>query len=126
MYNSKYVIPGIIVFVVLFTSPFWLNLASAKYEKPELKYPEGIKECIEPVEFMRAEHMHLLNQWRDQVVREHNRVYTASNGKQYNISLQNECMKCHSNKEEFCDKCHETNSVSPYCWDCHLAPKGNE
>ena len=36
------------------------------------------------------------------------------------------CMKCHANKAEFCDKCHNSNSVSPYCWDCHVAPKGNE
>ena len=35
-------------------------------------------------------------------------------------------LACHKNKEQFCDKCHNSNSVDPYCWDCHVAPKGNE
>jgi len=32
-------------------------------------------------------------------------------------------MKCHSNKKEFCDKCHNYMAVVPYCWSCHIAPK---
>jgi hypothetical protein len=32
-------------------------------------------------------------------------------------------MKCHDNKEEFCDKCHLYAGVTPYCWDCHIDPK---
>ena len=47
----------------------------------------------------------------------------AANGKAYNMSLQNTCMKCHPNKSEFCDKCHNYTSVKPYCWDCHVEPK---
>jgi hypothetical protein len=39
------------------------------------------------------------------------------------MSLQNSCMKCHSNKKEFCDKCHNYVAVKPYCWSCHIAPK---
>lgn len=126
MYNAKYVIPGIIVFLAVFTFPFWANVGSASYVKPELKYPADATECIESKEFMQAEHMQMLNTWRDEVVRNGNRIYTASNGKEWNMSLQNTCMKCHANKEEFCDKCHDTNSVNPYCWDCHVAPRGNE
>lgn len=41
MYNSKYVIAGIILFVAIFTSPFWLNIFSAKYDYPELAKPVG-------------------------------------------------------------------------------------
>jgi hypothetical protein len=31
-------------------------------------------------------------------------------------------MACHTSKKEFCDRCHDYTSVTPYCWDCHLAP----
>ena len=64
MYNSKYVIAGIILFVAIFTSPFWLNIFSAKYDYPELAKPVGKNgetlECVEPKEWMRANHMSLL------------------------------------------------------------------
>ncbi|BFR48895.1 sulfate reduction electron transfer complex DsrMKJOP subunit DsrJ [Nitratidesulfovibrio sp. HK-II] len=126
MYNGKYIIPGIVIFVGLFTFPFWSNLLTPKYERPQLALPAGQKECIEPAEYMRAEHMHILDVWRDQALREGKRAYVASNGKVWDISLQNTCMKCHANKADFCDKCHNSNSVSPYCWDCHVAPRGNQ
>lgn len=126
MYNGKYIIPGIVIFVGLFTFPFWSNLLTPKYERPQLALPANQKECIEPAEYMRAEHMHILDVWRDQALREGKRAYVASNGKVWDISLQNTCMKCHANKADFCDKCHNSNSVSPYCWDCHVAPRGNQ
>ncbi len=126
MYNTKYVLLGLIVFLGLFTSPFWANLGSASYERPKLALPADQKECIESAEYMRAEHMQLLNVWRDEALREGKRSYVASNGKVWTISLQNTCMKCHTNKAEFCDKCHNSNSVNPYCWDCHVEPKGNQ
>ena len=53
------------------------------------------------------------------------KTYVASDGKKWQTSLQNTCMACHANKAEFCDKCHNANSVSPYCWDCHVEPQGN-
>jgi hypothetical protein len=65
----------------------------------------------------------MLNNWRDEVVREGNRLYVAADGKEYNMSLQNTCMNCHSNKSKFCDECHNYVAVKPYCWDCHIAPK---
>ncbi len=74
---------------------------------------------------MRAQHMRLLNEWRDKALREENRVYvSALNGRKWNISLQNTCTSsgCHSNYTEFCEKCHVANSVYPYCWTCHIIP----
>ncbi|MFV0421191.1 sulfate reduction electron transfer complex DsrMKJOP subunit DsrJ [Oleidesulfovibrio sp.] len=126
MYNSKYIIPGLLIFVGLVTFPFWVNLVSADYSRPELALPTDQKECIEPVDYMRTEHMNLLDTWRDKALREGKRTYTASNGKVWEASLQKTCMECHTNKAEFCDKCHVTNSVDPYCWDCHVAPRGNQ
>ncbi len=124
MYNAKYIIPGIIIFVVICTVPFWFNLASPAYVRPELVLPKDQKECVEPVEFMREEHMQLLIDWRDKALREGLRSYTATNGKVWEISLQNTCMSCHNDKAKFCDACHNSNSVDPYCWDCHVEPKG--
>ncbi len=129
IYNGGKILLGLIIFVALFASPFYLNMGKAtaklelKIDTPEIQKLAD-KKCVEPKEFMRAEHMQLLNDWRDEVVRNGNRLYTSrSNGKQYAISLQNTCMKCHSNKKEFCDKCHNYMAVKPYCWGCHIAPK---
>ena len=67
MYNAKAVILGILVFAVLFSTPFWANFGGTKdYKRPAIVLPQNEKECVEPVEFMRAEHMYLLNEWRDQ------------------------------------------------------------
>ncbi len=125
MYNAKYILPGILIFIGLVTAPFWLNVKTDEFKRPELALPVGEKECIEPAEFMRREHMQILNQWRDMALREEKREYVASNNKVWEVSLQNTCMKCHTNYDEFCDKCHVANSVSVYCWDCHILPKGN-
>ncbi len=127
MYNSKYVITAIILFVVVITAPFWINFGSDKYEYPKVSLPQGpgMEECIEDVQFMRSEHMALLNEWRDEALREGNRVYVSSTGKKWEISLQNTCMECHANYDDFCKKCHDTNSVDPYCWSCHIQPQGN-
>ncbi|MFH1674881.1 MAG: sulfate reduction electron transfer complex DsrMKJOP subunit DsrJ [Pseudomonadota bacterium] len=128
MYDKKVIIPGIVIFLWLFLLPFWYNMGKAtpppepKTDTPVIKKLTE-KKCIEDTAFMKTTHMQLLNDWRDSVVRERNRVHTASNGKQYEMSLQKECMNCHSNKSEFCDKCHDYVAVKPYCWDCHLEPK---
>lgn len=133
MYDGWKIIIGIIIFVALVTSPFYLAGKKAtakpdpKVDTPEiLKLPESERKCVEATEFMKTEHMKLLNQWRDWVVRDGDTIYTNAEGKKYTISLQNTCMKCHSNKTKFCDECHNYAAVSPYCWDCHITPKEKE
>jgi hypothetical protein len=88
------------------------------------------KQCVLSKEEMITGHMRLLNDWRTEVVRDGKRMYVASDGKSYEMSLQNECMKCHSNKSQFCDQCHNyaglEHGVDPYCWNCHIAPKENK
>ena len=116
---------GLGAFLVLALFPIWYNLGSGgSAGPPELRLPEGGGECVADTEFMRNEHMQLLMDWRDEVVRDNDRIYTAENGKQYYKSLSTTCMSCHDNKEEFCDKCHDFVGVEPYCWDCHVEPKG--
>ncbi len=123
MYNKGTIIPGLIIFVLIVTFPIWFNgLKAGTLPKPELP-PGGEKNCVMPVEYMRASHMQLLNEWRDNVLRDENRTVVTVDGKDYRKGLQMACMQCHSNKEKFCDNCHTYAAVKPYCWDCHLTPK---
>jgi hypothetical protein len=112
---------GLVVFAVLVTTPFWYGIASGKgHLRPELARPAQGTKCVEPVETMRASHMAMLNEWRDAVVRQNERVYVATDGARHPISLSGTCLKCHAEPEKFCDRCHSFSGVSPYCWDCHL------
>lgn len=123
MYNAKAVVTGIIIFVIIFCSPFWLSWIGLEYTKTGVILPFGETACIEDTEFMRANHMRLLDEWRDKALREENREYiSALNGKRWLISLQNTCIKCHNNYADFCERCHVANSVYPYCWSCHIIP----
>ncbi|MCE5241958.1 MAG: sulfate reduction electron transfer complex DsrMKJOP subunit DsrJ [Syntrophobacteraceae bacterium] len=135
IYNGNRIIPGLIIFLALVTFPLWYNMGKAA-PPPQPKIDTiaiqrmAQKQCIMPKEEMRTGHMQLLNDWRTSVVRDGQRVYVAADGKKYEMSLQNECMKCHSNKSQFCDQCHTYAGLStgstPYCWTCHVAPKENK
>ncbi len=135
LYNGGLIITGIVVFLALATFPFTYNIGKAN-AKPDIKLEPAIKkseelfgkkQCVEPKEWMRREHMVLLNHWRDAVVRDENRGYLRKDtGARFNMSLQNECMQCHSSKKNFCDQCHNYIAVKPFCWDCHIAPTEKE
>ena len=122
MYNKGTVIAGLAIFVLFVTFPIWYNgLDAGQLPKPELP-PGGEKECVAPADEMKDVHMQLLNDWRDTVLRDSDRVMVKVGGKEYRKGLQMACMECHSNKEKFCDTCHEYAAVQPTCWDCHLTP----
>ncbi|MCG8636100.1 MAG: sulfate reduction electron transfer complex DsrMKJOP subunit DsrJ, partial [Desulfobacterales bacterium] len=95
--------------------------------KPELVGKSAeTKKCVLDKYDMRANHMSLLDEWRDSVVRDANRTYTGANGHTFNMSLstgENSCLGCHEDKAKFCDSCHDYASVKPYCWECHTNPK---
>ncbi|MCP4599470.1 MAG: hypothetical protein GY847_02855 [Proteobacteria bacterium] len=125
MYDGGKIITGMIIFIALVTFPLWYTAASGQGGyKPEPKAPLAEKKCVESKEYMNAWHMDMLDTWRDEAVRDGNRTYTASDGKEHSKSLSLTCMKCHDDKEKFCDQCHNYIGVSPYCWDCHVEPKG--
>ena len=122
MSDKKYIILGLIIFAVIVTFPLWYNRGKAA-PAPELILTEkakAAKVCVRSTDYMKAEHMQLLDVWRDTVVRRGARIYVSPDGKEYNMSLSNTCLDCHSNKTEFCDRCHDYASVRPYCWDCHI------
>jgi hypothetical protein len=126
MNDKKWIVLGLAVFLVLFLSPFLYNLlikGAKAAPMPEVVLTEkakAAKQCVMSTEFMRTEHMQLLDAWRLKVVRDGLRDFTNTEGKTFSMSLSNTCMDCHSNKVEFCDRCHNYASVKPYCWDCHI------
>lgn len=123
MYNKGTIIPGLVIFVLIVTSPLWLNAFMTGSTVPKVELPPGGEtKCVASAAEMRANHMVLLNEWRDDVLRDGNRVSIMVDGKMYRKGLQMACMECHTSKEKFCDTCHEYASVKPYCWDCHLTP----
>ena len=90
---------------------------------PEPKIDTDATQCVMPRDYMRASHMDLLDEWRDDVVREED-PWHVYDGKRHKKSLVGRCMSGQSNKVEFCDQCHDYVGVEPSCWDCHNAPRG--
>ena len=126
MYNKGKIIFGLVIFAVFFTSPFLYGflVKSGPAPEPELSPKAKLaKECVEAKEYMVESHMQMLNEWRDEAVRNGKRTYIATDGKEYTVSLQNTCMECHNKKSKFCDQCHNYAGVDPYCWECHIEPK---
>jgi hypothetical protein len=127
--SKNMIMAGLVVFVLAVLSPFWLNLITSTQAAPEpelLGKAAKVKKCVLDKYEMRAEHMYLLDVWRDSVVRDAARKYTGTNGETFNMSLstgENSCLGCHEDKAKFCDSCHDYASVSPYCWECHTNPK---
>jgi len=127
MNDKGKIVTGLVIFIAIVTFPFWYNLGKAA-SIPELELTDiakAAKTCVRSTEYMRTEHMQLLDVWRDTSVRDAKRMYVNEKGEKFNMSLSNTCLECHSNKKEFCDRCHDYASARPYCWDCHIDnPKG--
>ncbi len=127
MKDKNKILAGLVVFIALITLPFWFNMGKAA-PAPELELTPKAKaaeKCVMSTEYMKAEHMQLLDVWRHEVVRNSERMFVNPDGKMFDMSLSNTCLDCHSNKAAFCDRCHDYASVRPYCWDCHIDnPKG--
>lgn len=123
MYDKGKVLIGLAIFLVLALSVVGYNMTAGDHKKPEPEKPKGYTACVKSTDYMKSSHMVLLNEWRDEVIREGKREkITTAQGIVVEKSLQNGCMYCHTSKVKFCDTCHEYASVKPYCWDCHLAP----
>ena len=126
MHNARIIIPGLVIFFILLTSPIWFSAASGKIDYvPESEIITDAEQCVESAQYMRDNHMHLLDEWRQRVVRDGERDYVAGDGRNYDMSLTGTCLECHPNKAEFCDRCHDYTGVSPNCWDCHIVPEGD-
>jgi|Deesub1362A_J573_1020465.scaffolds.fasta_scaffold00053_97 hypothetical protein len=114
----------LLIFIGFFFFPYFYNTATAGLgaKLPELQQPKG-DQCVESKEWMSENHMVLLKEWRDSVIRKGIRQYTSDTyGTTYNISIKT-CFECHTSKVEFCDKCHAYAGVKPNCWSCHTSPE---
>ena len=129
MKNKKWgmIALGLVIFLSGITFPFWYGRGKSiapvllSLDTPAIAQLKE-KRCVEDTAFMRANHMKLLNAWRDEVVREGKREYTAKDGRRFEKSLTGTCIQCHSNKEQFCDRCHNYVGAKPTCFDCHVIP----
>jgi hypothetical protein len=122
MNDKNIIVAGLAIFLVIFSFPFWYNLGKAA-PAPELQLTpkaQAAKTCVMATDYMRQNHMQVLDLWRHSVVRNAMRTFVNPDGKEFDMSLSNTCLDCHANKAEFCDKCHDYASVKPYCWDCHI------
>ena len=75
MSDKPTILIGLVVFVVLATVPIWYALGIADEESApaypaDLELPENSSQCVEDRQYMIANHMDLLNRWRDEVVRD--------------------------------------------------------
>ncbi len=107
-----------------------LPLASASagdVPKPTIQKAKG-EQCVEDTDYMRRNHMKVLNHHRDKTV--HEGVRTKRH------SLKN-CIECHAGpnekgersvlgKDNFCQSCHTYTAVKVDCFQCHSSkPVGN-
>ena len=122
------IVLGLSVFVILVTFPFWGRLAGGEPEvgRAELAYPDASKAtaCVEDSAWMTANHMNLLNDWRDQAVRQGITEYSSTTGQTWTISLTKPCLDCHDDRDNFCTRCHDYADVQPTCWACHTTLGG--
>jgi len=124
--DTPKIIVGLAVALVALTFPLWYALAAGRSEpSPAVELPSGVSQCVEPKDTMKAHHMELLRQWQLAVVREgSNEPYVShAYGTKCKMSLTKTCLGCHTNRANFCDRCHSQVNVQPACWDCHNESK---
>jgi hypothetical protein len=129
MHDRGKVLIGIAIFLVIVLFPIWFSLAGGGLGKLPESFPnpkaEG-KSCVRDKKFMRESHMELLNDWRDEVVRDGNRDEIVIDGVPWKKSLTRTCLTCHGGEkygyDKFCNACHTHAGVSPNCYECHNIP----
>jgi len=129
MYKAHRIIAFALVFLCIMLTPMLMNLGtSTTPPSPSLDTPRinsmTHPQCIEPAEYMRVEHMNVLDDWRTAVVRLGSTEYTNSAGQVFLMSMEDSCLGCHSNRAAFCDTCYTYVAVSPDCWSCHNDGEG--
>lgn len=153
MYKGGKIIASLIIFVAFLTFPFFYNMGKANAGPENLEANKKLTantQCVEPASYMLANHMQLLNEWRQAYVRDGQTKYTNSQGETFEVNLDT-CTKCHSTgaasntagmsnpasntagasntattttSDQFCVSCHNYASVEPTCWSCHSIQGG--
>ncbi len=119
--SSNKVLLVVVVVALILLFPFLYNAVGTGLFK-DVQQPQPVIEkpgkCVEETAYMRANHGRLLMHNRGQIVREGKRLITGLKT----------CRKCHTNREQFCDRCHNyvgVNTVNEKsgCFACHYYPK---
>ena len=121
MNEKTLIFSGLVVFLLGATFPFWQSIDPDDFPKVAMETKGD--QCVAPAEYMRKNHMLLLNNWKDSVVRDGERFHMMPDGNRVEKSLTKTCLGCHVSKKQFCEECHTYASVKPYCWECHVVPK---
>ena len=124
MFDKLRIILGIAAFLFVMLCPFfYVNLSDNASFVPILKVGTDAEQCVENTLYMKSNHMDLLNKWKESVVRDKTRIHKTADGRLFNKSLTGTCLGCHTNKAQFCDRCHDYAGVKPKCWECHIVPR---
>jgi len=130
MYDGGKIIPGLIIGLCLFLSPFGYNAIfgkDTKAPKPELTAKaEEAKQCVAPKQYMTAWHMHLLDNWRHEVVRDGERDFNTNEDLWWDYRLDSRLLE---NWRRFMTSSEEPGvgkpgkiyykSLQVTCMDCH-------
>ena len=105
-----WLILGLIILVPLvYNVVLWAGSEGPQFPQPFLEKPKGEEKCIRDTEYMRFNHMILLKGIRDEVMRQ---------GKKGEMGFK-DCRGCHTNRKQFCDRCHDMVNLKPSCFSCH-------
>ncbi len=106
---------GLALFLFVVSYAF---LQEGKAKKIPTPVAESASEqCVESREYMRANHMLLLDDWRHGAVREGERIHVTPDGRKFEKNLST-CFQCHGSRG-FCVRCHTYASAKPNCFSCH-------
>ena len=106
----------------MYLVPGSISVADSGAAMPELPKATMGQTCVEPVEYMRREHMNLLFHQRDRT------VHDGERETRYSLTG---CLDCHTQKDDqgayipindpgqFCEACHSFSSVKMDCFQCH-------
>jgi len=100
-----------ILLVVLLVPVLWSVGAWAVRPKDEVFLAKASGECVGPPEVMRPYHPAYLFQERDYTVRG-----TIVKGERHVLAR---CASCHTDRSQFCDRCHAAANVNLDCFECH-------
>ncbi len=135
MNDKTTIVLGLVVALVVLTLPFWYAFAAGRPDPAPSPALPSSGHCIE--KNMRAQHMEVIDEWRNEVVRNGTiDKYESKDypGELYERSLTKTCLlQCHAGaqaetttaevltvRQRFCQQCHDYANVRPKCWDCHL------
>jgi len=119
--KTKAIAVTILIFVILvpvgYSLVTYVFARSSPKGVPFIEMPASqYEKCVRETEYMRYHHWELLQQIRDEVVRD---------GIRGDIKLSS-CRECHPNREQFCNQCHNAVNLQPDCFGCHYYPASTQ